>query len=435
MLYNINSRTKRFILKTVKKGGLLSNILKILRFFYKLRFLVFLVLVILGVFVLLDDRTETLASSKAVEEIPVDPDFSDGSLLIKESRRPTHIVEYMQEGLDRYIKANASPIAGAIVVDVKTGNIIAFSQGRSPSQWEGSTDRVHTLLHPKFPAASLFKTVVTSAVLDIYDLSPDKMLGLTHGCGNVQPTGSWLIDEVSSVRKSISLRKAYGNSCNAFFAKLAVNTVGVDAITKYAEKFGWNKEIPADFQTRASTFNPPSVTGSSVQSVGKYAAGFGMVGLSPVHAAWQTLAIANDGVALPLSMFKGTDKKMRDSQKVRVIPAKVALTIKDMMSSTVNGGTASFAFRRGKYRALRHEVGGKTGTLSGKTPEGINTWFAGMYPINNPEIVVVTIVVLEDLWHIKAAHLAAEAFSLWKDYKKQLSSMTALNPDESRSTN
>ncbi len=410
------------------------KVLKIFRFFYRIKVFIIFISALIGVFLLIDSKSETQAKEVAVE-IPVEPDFSDGALLTKGSRKTTNIIDFMQEGLDRYIKANASPIAGAIVVDVKTGNIIAFSQGRSPTQWESGADRVHTLLHSKFPAASLFKTVVASAVLDIFNLSPDKMLGLAHGCGNVQPTGSWLIDEVSSVRKSISLRKAYGNSCNAFFAKLAVNTVGVDAITKYAEKFGWNKEIPADFQTRVSTFNPPSVTGSSVQSVGKYAAGFGMVGLSPVHAAWQTLAIANDGMALPLSMFKSTDKKTRETKTVRIIPSHVAATIKDMMSSTVNGGTASFAFRRGKYRQLRSEVGGKTGTLSGKTPEGINTWFAGMYPMKDPEIVVVTIVVLEDLWHIKAAHLAAEAFSLWKDYKKQMSSMTALKPDESRSTN
>ena len=410
------------------------KILKIFRFFYKIKVFIIFISALIGVFLLIDSKSETQAKEVAVE-IPVEPDFSDGVLLTKGSRKTTNIIDFMQEGLDKYIKANASPIAGAIVVDVKTGNIIAFSQGRSPTQWESGADRVHTLLHSKFPAASLFKTVVTSAVLDIYNLSPDKMLGLAHGCGNVQPTGSWLIDEVSSVRKSISLRKAYGNSCNAFFAKLAVNTVGVDAITKYAEKFGWNKEIPADFQTRISAFNPPSVTGSSVQSVGRYAAGFGMVGLSAVHAAWQTLAIANDGMALPLSMFKSTDKKTREVKTVRILPSHVATTIKDMMSSTVNGGTASFAFRRGKYRQLRSEVGGKTGTLSGKTPEGINTWFAGMYPMKDPEIVVVTIVVLEDLWHIKAAHLAAEAFSLWKDYKKQMSSMTALKPDESRSTN
>lgn len=412
----------------------LRNILNIFQFLIKIRcwwwFLLGL-LAFFSAFVFLDEKTQSLASAEQKVALPVEYDFSSEDIEISSTRYRTNIIPFMQEGLDRYIKANASPISGAIVVDVKTGNILAFNQGRSPAQWEVGTDKIHTLLYNKFPAASLFKTVVASAVVDIYDLSPDKQLGLTHGCGTVQPTGSWLIDEVSSVKRSISLRKAYGNSCNAFFAKLAVNTVGLDAVTKYAEKFGWNKTVPADFETRVSSFSPPSVTRSSVQSVGKYAAGFGLVGLSPVHAAWQTLAIANEGLALPLRMFK--DNKITQKPE-RIISPQVARTIKNIMGSTVNGGTASYAFRRGKYRALRSEVGGKTGTLSGKTPEGINTWFAGMYPLSDPQIVVVTIVVLEDLWHIKAPHLAAEAFSLWKDYKKQQASMTALKPEESKST-
>jgi cell division protein FtsI/penicillin-binding protein 2 len=95
------------------------------------------------------------------------------------------------------------------------------------------------------------------------------------------------------------------------------------------------------------------------------------------------------------------------------------------MESTVLAGTATNAFKRGRLKLLRNEVGGKTGTLTGSNPQGLTTLFAGMYPIENPEIAVTAIVLLENLWKFKASNLAAEGFMAYYDYKLQTSS--ALN--------
>ena len=47
-----------------------------------------------------------------------------------------------------------------------------------------------------------------------------------------------------------------------------------------------------------------------------------------------------------------------------------------------------------------------------------------MMPIENPEIVVASIVVLEDHWIIKAPSLAAEALSAWVELKEKNGVMT-----------
>jgi cell division protein FtsI/penicillin-binding protein 2 len=89
----------------------------------------------------------------------------------------------------------------------------------------------------------------------------------------------------------------------------------------------------------------------------------------------------------------------------------------DMMRSTIHGGTASQTFGRGRYRSIAHEVGGKTGTLTGRTPAGLTSLFIGLYPVSAPRIAVSSVVVLEDRYYFKAQQLAAEAIITWKQQK------------------
>jgi cell division protein FtsI/penicillin-binding protein 2 len=164
----------------------------------------------------------------------------------------------------------------------------------------------------------------------------------------------------------------------------------------------------------------PNPETSSVHRIGRFAAGFGFVGLSVAHAAWQMLTIANDGQSMPLKLFMpNTQTPDNISRNDMVISQHTARRLRDLMDATVLGGTASSAFRRGKYRSLRFDVGGKTGTLGGSHPDGITTWFAGIYPLDKPEVVVAAVTVLERLWHFKAPNLAAEALYAYKVWQKK----------------
>ena len=214
----------------------------------------------------------------------------------------------------------------------------------------------------------------------------------------------------------MSFKRAYGASCNGFFAKLALNHIGLGPILDMAKDYGWNnKPIPADFYIPASPFNPPSPTNSSAHTVGKFAAGFGYVSLSAMHSAWQTMIIANDGMPKPLKLFK--DEQMPAHDFERVLSKEQAGELRNIMKATVLGGTATSTFRERKFRRMRYKVGGKTGTLTGSHPKGLTTWFTGIYPIDNPEVVVSTVVLLDKLWHFKASDLAAEGLYSYRKFK------------------
>ena len=346
---------------------------------------------------------------------------SDGKvvMILPEGERETTIHGELQAILSGFIADKGSPIATVIIADAKSGDILAMVEGRSPEAWGGTT---HTALHAKFPAASLFKTVVTSAAFEVADFDPERQIGLTGGCGNVEPSGLWMNDHIVG-QNHMTMRRAYGHSCNSFFAKMAVNTLGLGVITDFARKFGYGQQPLADFHVEAGTLMPPSAATSSTYTVGRFAAGFGAVSTSAVHVASTMLSLANDGKRIPLRLFKDSPAADPEINDLMVDPATTQ-KIRKIMEATVRGGTASFAFNRGRPRRLREITGGKTGTLMGRTPMGLTTLFSGMMPLENPEVVVSAIVMLEDHWIIKAPSLAAEALSIWADLKEREGAIT-----------
>jgi cell division protein FtsI/penicillin-binding protein 2 len=298
-----------------------------------------------------------------------------------------------------------------VVVEVKTGKILAMSQGTLPEKWGA---KQHSALHELFPAASIFKTVATTAAIEVLDTNPNKMIGLQGGCGDVLRSGVWMREQKPKRHFQMSLRRAYGLSCNGYYAKLAVNQLGLGTIMHYANLYGWNRPLDADFFIPVSPIKAPDSRTASALTVGKFSAGFGYVGLNAAHAAWVMLTIARNGEALPLQLFADTVEKRLPTIYPKIIEPETAGKLRGLMDYSVRGGTAHFAFQSRKFWKVRRIAGGKTGTLTGDNPKGMTTWFTGLMPLESPEIAVAAVVILEDLWHIKGANLAAEAMYAYR---------------------
>jgi cell division protein FtsI/penicillin-binding protein 2 len=324
----------------------------------------------------------------------------------------------LQKNLQDFIKKHNEPIASVVVVEVKTGRILALAQGRNPKKW-GST--VHTGLYPGFPAASIFKVVPTAAALEVVQIDPTINMSSPDRCGTVNPRGLWMYNFAPKKIHGMNLETAFANSCNSFFAKLAVQYVGMGLIGEFAEKFGWGHLIPADFYIPLSPIDLPVAGASNIQTVGRFAAGFGRVGLSPVHAAWFNLLIANKGKAQALRINKDENSTFTEEVKSQaIIDEATSWKIRQIMHKTVVSGTARGVFHRKRYRKLLSQVGGKTGTLTSHELKAQITWFAGLMPYENPEIIVSSVVVVDsDRWHIRGVDLAAEAFYQWFTLKAE----------------
>ncbi len=357
-----------------------------------------------------------LVKPQAMTTLPVElPEWADADTDPQMGGRSVTIIPQIQNQVTRFVRNGGSPIAAMVMINVKTGEIIAMAQGATPSKWGAET---HSALHIGFPSASLFKTVVAATAFEIAELEPEATLSMFGGCSHVNPRGIWPPVESPNPNQALSLRRAYGNSCNGFFAKLAVNSIGLGPILNMARRLGWNNQsLASDFFVPPSPLKEPNASSSSIHTIGKFAAGFGSVSISAVHAAWQEAVIANDGMGTPVHIFKETPILTPNPLSTRVLEAETAQNLKRIMEATVMDGTAKHAFSRGRLRLLRTEVGGKTGTLNGNHPQGLTTWFAGIYPLEDPEIAVAAVVMLENLWRFKATNLAAESILAYYDYK------------------
>ena len=79
--------------------------------------------------------------------------------------------------------------------------------------------------------------------------------------------------------------------------------MGLGTIIDFAHRFGWKEGFTTDFHVEPSPIIPPKVSGASIHTVGRFAAGFGLVGLSAVHGAWFSIAMANDGKSMPMRLW------------------------------------------------------------------------------------------------------------------------------------
>lgn len=366
----------------------------------------------------------------SIRTLPKQISLVGSSSLIKTKYglRETTLIPSLQQGLTKFIRQRGNPISGVVVVEASTGKILAMVEGRSPHSWGGQS---HTTLHELFPAASLFKTIVASAAVEIVGLDPSKRIGLIGGCGKVRATGGWMTRNVRKSKYDMNLKRAYGHSCNGFFAKLAINHVGLGPILEMANRYHWLKRIPADFDIPISPIVTPSPFRSSVHTIGRFAAGFGYVGTSVMHSAWRGLVVANQGRTKSLNIFTHTRSQ---HQPKHVITSETSKKIRKMMVATIRGGTASSAFRSYRYRKFRKSMGGKTGTLTGHSPEGLTTWFTGIYPIDKPQIVVSAVTVVGDLWIFKAPNLAAEAVAQWHMSNKTKERRIAKSSDKKKAS-
>ena len=314
----------------------------------------------------------------------------------------------LQRHLNQFIRKRGNPVAAVVVVEVKTGKILALVQGR-----EFGAGDIHTALFPEFPAASLFKIVTSAAYLEVAGLDPELPIGFKGGCAKVHSDSVWLQD---NDRRKFTLKMAYALSCNGYYANVAVNHLGLGIIGSFASRLKFGSTVPADFFIPPSPITPPTPENSSTHTIGQYAAGFGRVGMSAMHAAWLHLVIANGGKMKQLQIKRSSSPPVAT---MPILSANTSAKLIAIMRGTVNGGTASYAFRSHRYHGLRSAVGGKTGTLYSSALGGTATWFTGLMPVTDPQVIVSAVVVIPHAWIIKGPSLAAEAFWAYKHVLKR----------------
>jgi hypothetical protein len=285
-----------------------------------------------------------------------------------------------------------------LVMDPETDELLVYA----------STDVSRFPPTGTYPAASLIKVVTTAAALEESPAAagrPCRFQGspyvLTPQRVNPPKGGT-----------EISLSKALATSNNQCFAQLAVHRIGPAGMLDVIRRFGL-LERPAPAHAAGQADDP----GADAFALGRLGCGLSGCRITPLHAARLAGTLADGRLDGPRWMSRVVDGSGRDlalptgDGSRRVLGESLARKLREMMVETTVRGTARRAFNpRGRPLVPGVRIAGKTGSLSGRNPDGRYEWFIGVAPAEQPRIAVAVVVVQGPLWHRSASQVSAQVF-------------------------
>jgi peptidoglycan glycosyltransferase len=310
----------------------------------------------------------------------------------------------LQQSTDDLLRTFQIPYAGAVVVSVPDGRVLAMV-GRSAADPRLGANEL--ALRPWAPAASVFK-VVSAAALVSSGLTAATRTCYHGGVSSILPDN--LLDIPTLDRRCDTLGFGLGKSQNAIIAKLATRHLTADGLARIGRNFGFGEAIPFDIPVEPSQLEVPH----DGLEFARAAAGFWHSTLSPLHGALVAAAIANRGeMPSPTLIEQAIDRQGRPialpvAAPRHVLDRAAAVEVGRMMELTTRIGTAKATFRnRRGQRHLPFEVAGKTGTLSAETDHGYvgYSWFIGYAPADRPAIAFAVVLGNSPTWRIKATYV------------------------------
>ena len=295
----------------------------------------------------------------------------------------------LQQSAGRLLDTYRPPLAQLVALDPATGRILAWARESAEDPASQGLDG------DAFPAASVFKLVTASALLE-RGVTPEEEV-CYHG-GKHRLKEKLLQDDDLRDHRCVSLAEAIARSANVAIAKLADRDLDPVWLRTWADRLLFNHPLPTLLPLPVSTALVPEDRFEFAQT----AAGFGDVKLTPLHGAALAGAIGNDGVLVPPRLV---DREGAPDAAERLLPKDMARELAEMMSLTVREGTAHKAFRSRAARAL--DAAGKTGSIATHEPYRDFSWFVGFAPALAPRIAVAAVVVNGQRWRVHASQLAS----------------------------
>jgi penicillin-binding protein A len=342
---------------------------------------------------LADDGATAPLANGSVARLTIDPDLQAAAWSI--------------------LSAYHLPEAAIVAMDPETGAILAYASRVDHGP------RRDLVVEASAPAASVFKIVTASALVESAGLSADTRQCYSGGEQKILPSD--LVDDPLRDRWCVTLAGAMGRSINAVFARLAEKHLTPQKLEETAHTLGFGEAIPFDVPVASSAIKVP------LDGLGfaRTAAGFWNTTLSPLHAVWLGAAVARGGESVrPMIVRSVHAPGARDIDRStgstrRLVPQETADALTTMLEHTVSEGTSYHAFHdaHGTPFLPNLTVAGKTGTLTDDRAHRFYTWFTGFAP-SHPvpgvhQVAVAVLVVNGPAWRVKANVVAREVLQAY----------------------
>jgi cell division protein FtsI/penicillin-binding protein 2 len=308
-----------------------------------------------------------------------------------------YIQRLAEQELDKAIKEHEAAGGTIIVVRPETGEVLAMASRPTfdvtqPIVDDGTKQALfrNRAITDTYEPGSVFKLVTASAAIDLGLVSP----GTWWNDTGVVDIGGWQIRNWDlSAHGSQTVQQFLSKSLNTGAAWLA-SLCGPQSFYDYVARFGFgfttNSGLSGEVEGRVRN---PKTDPEGWSAVDMATNSFGQgIAVTPLQMAMAVAAIANDGQLMKPQLVKEIAGPLGRTQiqpeAVRqVMSPESARTMLDMMGVVVDGYTT--------VDVPGYRVGGKTGTANiatengGYKPDAYISSFAGVAPLDDPEIAVL----------------------------------------------
>lgn len=306
----------------------------------------------------------------------------------------------VEQGLDKAIQANRPQGATVIVMNPRTGEILAMANRPTynPNQFYKYSAREwkNRAVSYNYEPGSTFKSIVAAAALQEGTLHPDERF---IDNGYVEVSGRRIQNWSGESYGNISFVQVIEQSINTSFVQIGMR-LGAYKLIEYAKTFGFGKatgiELPGEEE--GLLFRPQDMRDSDVatMSIGQ------SIAVTPLQLITAVSSIANNGVLVKPHIIKeirnadGSLDREGVTETVRqAISPETARTLTGLMEKVVSEGGGKKASLKG-YR-----FAGKTGTAEKLQDDGSGysagryiASFVGFGPVEDPQVAIL--VVLDD---------------------------------------
>ena len=308
---------------------------------------------------------------------------------------------YVQQQVQLAKDASGARNASAVVLDAKTGEVLAMSNDNTfdPAQdigRQGHKQIGNLPVSSPFEPGSVNKIVTAAAAIEEGLSNPDEVLAVPGaiGMGGVTVKDAW-----SHGVLPLTATGVFGKSSNVGTLMLA-QRIGPERYYEMLGKFGLGQRTGVGLPGESAGVVPP-IDQWSGSTFSNLPIGQGL-SMTLLQMAGMYQAIANDGMRIPPRIVKATiaaDGTRTDEpapEPIEVVSPETARTVRAMFRSVVQRDPTGVQQGTGPAGAVDgYQIAGKTGTAQQINP-GCGCYyddvywitFAGMAPADDPRYVI-----------------------------------------------
>jgi len=305
---------------------------------------------------------------------------------------------FLDSELEKVTKQYSSEFTGGIVIDPKTGEIVALGLNPTfdpnfPQRAENSTIFSNRLIEDRYEMGSIIKALTYSIGLET-DVITAKTTYNDPGCMTLN-TKTFCNYDGKSHGTAVSMQEALNDSLNTGAAFVA-GRVGTKRFSDYMLAFGLESKTGIDLPNEGNSLVANLKTMRELEMA---QASFGQgIALTPINTVRALSALANGGTLISPHLVKEVRYKIGPSKKIgyessderpRVISHEASAEISRMLVEVVDR-----SLRFGKMRLENYSIAAKTGTAQIAAPTGgyytdrnLHSLF-GYFPAYDPEFLV-----------------------------------------------